>query len=169
MWVVNNEGWGQYDSATLARYVKGMDPSRLVDADSGWLDVAPGVSDVFDIHTYEDVPNTPTRQSSRAIVIGEYGGIGLPVAGHIWRPGKKNWGYQTATGEEDYLVRFRRKMDGIIRAMREDGLSASIYTQTTDVEDEINGLLTYDRARAKAPTEALSAIAAPLRTLSKTR
>jgi len=165
MWVVNNEGWGQYDSATLARYVKGMDPGRLVDADSGWLDVAPGASDVFDIHTYEDVPNTPTRQSARAIVIGEYGGIGMPIAGHIWRPGKKNWGYQVATGEEDYLARFRRKMAGVIRAAREDGLSASIYTQTTDVEDEINGLLTYDRARAKASPEALSAIAAPLRGL----
>jgi len=163
MWVVNNEGWGQYDSATLALYVKGMDPGRLVDADSGWLDVAPGVSDVFDIHTYEDVPNTPMRQSTRAIVIGEYGGIGMPIAGHIWRPGKKNWGYQVATGEEDYLARFRRKMTGIIRAAREDGLSASIYTQTTDVEDEINGLLTYDRARAKASPEALSMIAAPLR------
>jgi len=166
MWVVNNEGWGQYDSATLARYVKGMDPSRLVDADSGWLDVAPGASDVFDIHTYEDVPNTPTRQSSRAIVIGEYGGIGMPIADHIWRPGKKNWGYQVATGEEDYLARFRRKMAGIIRAAQEDDLSASVYTQTTDVEDEINGLLTYDRARAKAPPEALSAIAAPLRASS---
>lgn len=165
MWVVNNEGWGQYDSATLARYVKGMDPGRLVDADSGWLDVAPGASDVFDIHTYEDVPNTPTRKSARAIVIGEYGGIGMPIAGHIWRPGKKNWGYQVATGEEDYLARFRRKMAGVIRAAREDGLSASIYTQTTDVEDEINGLLTYDRARAKASPEALSAIAAPLRAL----
>jgi hypothetical protein len=162
MWVVNNEGWGQYDSATLARYVKGMDPGRLVDADSGWLDVAPGASDVFDIHTYEDVPNTPTRQSTRAIVIGEYGGIGMPIAGHIWRPGKKNWGYQVATGEEDYLARFRRKMGGVIRAAREDGLSASIYTQTTDVEDEINGLLTYDRARSKASPDALSAIAAPL-------
>jgi beta-galactosidase/beta-glucuronidase len=168
MWVVNNEGWGQYDSATLARYVKGMDPSRLVDADSGWLDVAPRASDVFDIHTYEDVPNTPTRQPTRAIVIGEYGGIGMPVAGHIWRPGKKNWGYQVATGEEDYLARFRRKMAGVIRAAREDGLSAAIYTQTTDVEDEINGLLTYDRARSKASPEALSTIAAPLRALSDT-
>jgi len=169
MWVVNNEGWGQYDSATLARYVKGMDPSRLVDADSGWLDVAPGASDVFDIHTYEDVPNTPARQSARAIVIGEYGGIGMPVAGHIWRPGKKNWGYQVATSEQDYLARFRRKMAGVIRAAREDGLSASVYTQTTDVEDEINGLLTYDRARSKASPEALSVIAAPLRTLSNER
>ncbi|RIA46870.1 glycosyl hydrolase family 2 [Hephaestia caeni] len=162
MWVVNNEGWGQYDSATLARYVKGMDPSRLVDADSGWLDVAPEASDVLDIHTYEDVPHTPAHQANRAIVMGEYGGIGLPVEGHIWRPGKKNWGYQVATGEQDYLARFRRKMDEVIRQAKEEGLSASVYTQTTDVEDEINGLLTYDRAAPKAPAEALSRIAEPL-------
>lgn len=162
MWVVNNEGWGQYDSATLARLVKGMDPGRLVNADSGWLDVAPGVSDVFDIHTYEDVPNVPTRQATRAIVIGEYGGIGLPVAGHVWRPGKRNWGYQTATGERDYLARFKRKMDEVIRQAATRGLSASVYTQTTDVEDEINGLLTYDRAQAKAPAAALARMAAPL-------
>ncbi|WP_206185884.1 glycoside hydrolase family 2 protein [Sphingosinicella sp. BN140058] len=162
MWVVNNEGWGQYDSATLARYVKGMDPGRLVNADSGWLDVAPDVSDVFDIHTYEDVPNTPQRQSRRAIVLGEYGGIGLPVAGHLWRPGKDNWGYQAARDEGDYLARYRRKLDGVIRQAKEHGLSAAVYTQTTDVEDEINGLLTFDRASAKAPAEALREIAAPL-------
>src|SRR3546814_18035452 len=78
-----------------------MDPSRLVDADSGWLDVAPEASDVLDIHTYEDVPHTPAHQANRAIVMGEYGGIGLPVEGHIWRPGKQNWGYPVATGEQD--------------------------------------------------------------------
>lgn len=162
MWVVNNEGWGQFDSVTLSRAVKGMDPSRLVNADSGWLDVAPDVSDVFDIHTYEDVPNVPTRQSRRAIVLGEYGGIGMPVAGHLWRPGKGNWGYQTAKGPEDYLTRYRRKVEGVIRQAREHGLSAAVYTQTTDVEDEINGLLTFDRAKAKAPAASLRDIAAPL-------
>jgi beta-galactosidase/beta-glucuronidase len=162
MWVVNNEGWGQYDSATLASYVKGMDPSRLVNADSGWLDVAPGISDVLDIHTYEDVPNTPEHQSDRAIVIGEYGGIGLPVPGHVWRESKKNWGYQNATGMEDYLARFQKKMDVVIREARDNGLSAAVYTQTTDVEDEVNGLMTYDRAVAKAAPGKLSAIAAPL-------
>lgn len=162
LWVVNNEGWGQYNSAALTRLVKGMDPSRLVDADSGWLDVAPDASDVYDIHTYEDVPHTPPHQANRAIVIGEYGGIGLPVAGHIWRPGKKNWGYQVATDEQDYVARFRRKMEEVIRQAKEEGLSASVYTQTTDVEDEINGLLTYDRAQSKASPEALAKVAAPL-------
>jgi len=160
-WVVNNEGWGQYDSATLARWVKGMDPSRLVDADSGWLDVAPGVSDMFDIHTYEDVPHTPARQSARAIVLGEYGGVGCPIDGHLWRPDKR-WSYQVTTDPEDYLARYRRKFAEVVRQARENGLSASVYTQTTDVEGEVNGLLTYDREVAKAPAEAFARIAAPL-------
>src|SRR3546814_14904468 len=85
-WVINNEGWGQYDSATLARFVKGLDPSRLVNANSGWVDVAPGVSDMLDIHTYEDVPRTPPLQANRAIALGEYGGVGFPEIGRAsWR------------------------------------------------------------------------------------
>lgn len=162
MWVVNNEGWGQYDSATLTRLVKGMDPSRLVNSDSGWLDVASRDSDVLDIHTYEDVPKVPTRQSERAIVIGEYGGVGRPIDGHLWRAGKRNWSYQVAKDSDDYLARYRRKFEEIVRQAKVHGLSASVYTQTTDVEGEINGLLTYDRAVAKAPVEAFAAMARPL-------
>ncbi|WP_374407483.1 glycoside hydrolase family 2 protein [Pelagerythrobacter sp.] len=162
MWVVNNEGWGQYDAGTLAQFVKGLDPSRLVNATSGWVDAAPEVSDVLDIHTYEDVPNTPRHQTRRAIVLGEYGGVGFPVEGHIWRPGEANWSYQVARDEDEYLVRFRRKMEGVIRQAQEAGLSAAVYTQTSDVEDEINGLLTYDRAGPKAPPEELAEIADPL-------
>ncbi len=161
-WVVDNEGWGQYDSQTLARFVKGMDPSRLVDADSGWLDVAAGASDMLDIHTYEEVPNTPARDADRAVVIGEYGGIGLPMREHLWRPGERNWGYQSATDAKDYLARYRLKFDEIVRQAKERGLSAAVYTQTTDVEDEINGLLTYDRTKSKVPPEELAKLAAPL-------
>src|SRR3546814_4481124 len=124
---INNEGWGQYDSETLARFVKGLDPSRLVNANSGWVDVAPGVSEMLDIHTYEDVPRTPPLQANRAIVLGEYGGVGFPVPGHIWKPGKGNWSYQVAKDEKEYLVRFRRKMEGVIRQAKENGLSASVY------------------------------------------
>ncbi|WP_082597022.1 glycoside hydrolase family 2 protein [Sphingomonas sp. Root241] len=160
-WVVNNEGWGQYDSATLARLVKGMDPSRLVNADSGWLDVAPSASDMFDIHTYEDVPKVPTRQADRAIVIGEYGGVGWPIEGHLWRNDKR-WSYQVTTDAKDYLARYRRKFEEIVRQAKVHGLSASVYTQTTDVEGEINGLLTYDREVAKAPAEAFARMAKPL-------
>jgi beta-galactosidase/beta-glucuronidase len=161
LWVINNEGWGQYNSAMLARYVKGMDPSRLVDADTGWLDVAPDVSDVFDIHTYEDIPHTPAYHAKRAIVLGEYGGIGYPMPGHLWREGQ-TWSYQVAKTPDDYLARFRVKMDQVIKEAKQDGVSASVYTQTSDVEGEINGLLTYDRAESKAPPEDLAKIAAPL-------
>lgn len=162
LWVVNNEGWGQFDSDTLSRTVKGLDPSRLVDANSGWMDVAPGVSDVFDIHTYEDKPNLPARHADRAIVLGEYGGVGLPVKGHLWKPGKSLWSYQVAGGDGDYLTRYRVKMEEVVRQAKLHGLSAAVYTQTSDVEDEINGLLTYDRAQAKAKPEDLAKIAAPL-------
>ncbi|WP_242139517.1 sugar-binding domain-containing protein [Sphingomonas sp. TREG-RG-20F-R18-01] len=166
LWVVNNEGWGQYDSATLARYVKGIDPSRLVDADSGWLDVAPDVSDVADIHTYEDVPHTPPHDSKRAIVLGEYGGVGRPIDGHLWRADKR-WSYQVTSDAQDYLARYKRKVDEVARQARENGLSASVYTQTTDVEGEINGLLTYDREVAKASLADFARIAAPLRVPAK--
>ncbi len=162
LWVINNEGWGQFDSATLARYVKGLDPSRLVDANSGWTDVAPDMSDLFDIHTYEDEPRLPPRNSRRAIVLGEYGGVGLPVEGHVWKPSKNVWSYQVGRDEADYLARYRRKMEEVVRQARDHGLSAAVYTQTSDVEDEVNGLLTYDREQAKAPAEALAKIAAPL-------
>jgi len=161
LWVVNNEGWGQYDSATLTKFVRGMDPSRLVNSDSGWLDVAGRDSDVFDIHTYEDVPHTPARHSDRAIVLGEYGGVGWPIEGHLWRNDKR-WSYQVTTDSSDYLARYRRKFEEVVRQAKENGLSASVYTQTTDVEGEINGLLTYDRAVAKAPAEAFARMAAPL-------
>ncbi|MEO1968353.1 MAG: sugar-binding domain-containing protein [Sphingomonadaceae bacterium] len=161
LWVINNEGWGQYNSAMLARYVKGMDPSRLVDADTGWLDVAPGVSDVYDIHTYEEVPKTPDFHGRRAIVLGEYGGVGFPIPGHLWRE-KSTWSYQVAKTPQDYLMRYRRKMAEVVRQAKDDGLSASVYTQTTDVEGEVNGLLTYDRAVAKIPAEEFAKVAAPL-------
>lgn len=161
-WVVNNEGWGQYASTRLAKAVKALDPSRVVNKTSGWLDTGDDGSDIFDIHTYEDVPHVPTRQTHRAIVIGEYGGIGLPIEGHLWFPANRNWGYQTAKDQGDYQQRYQRKFSEIIRQAREVGLSASVYTQTTDVEGEINGLLTYDREQSKLPASAFSRIHAPL-------
>src|SRR3546814_17733700 len=75
---------------------------------------------LLDIHTYEDVPRTPPLQANRAIVLGEYGGVGFPVPGHIWKPGKGNWSYQVAKDEKEYLVRFRRKMEGVIRQAKEN-------------------------------------------------
>jgi len=150
-WVVNNEGWGQYASTRLAAMVKAIDPSRVVNKASGWLDTGDAGSDLFDLHTYEEVPHAPRHSADRAIVLGEYGGIGLPVAGHLWFPDKRNWGYQTAKDEADYRARYRRKFAEVVRQARELGLSAAVYTQTSDVEGEVNGLLTYDREVSKLP------------------
>jgi beta-galactosidase/beta-glucuronidase len=161
-WVVNNEGWGQYASTRLARMVKDLDPSRTVNKTSGWLDTGDEGSDFYDIHTYEDVPNAPAHNARRAIVLGEFGGIGLPVEGHLWFPDKRNWGYQTAKDQADYLQRYRRKYAEVIRQARELGLSAAVYTQTSDVEGEVNGLLTYDREASKLPADTFAEVHAPL-------
>jgi hypothetical protein len=82
-------------------------------------------------------------------VIGEYGGIGWPVDGHLWNPEMRNWGYQTLHSRGDVEQAYQRVTDAIVRMHQQHGLAAAIYTQTTDVEGEINGLLTYDRDFAK--------------------
>ena len=162
MWVTNNEGWGQFGARTMGQLAKNIDPSRLVNAASGWMDVGDASSDVFDIHTYEEVPNTPVAHGPRALVLGEYGGVGLAVPGHLWFPERKLKIYQVAQNKEEYLSRYKRKFDEVIRQAKEAGVSAAVYTQTTDVEGELNGLLTYDREVAKFPAETFAEIAQPL-------
>lgn len=162
MWVTNNEGWGQYDARTIAQLAKNMDPSRPVNAASGWMDVGDASSDVFDIHTYEEVPNTPVAHGSRALVLGEYGGVGLAVPGHLWFPERDLKIYQVAKTPEEYLERYKRKFEEVIRQAKEAGVSAAVYTQTTDVESELNGLLSYDRAVEKFPAATFAEIAQPL-------
>lgn len=156
LWVVHNEGWGQYESTALARWVKSIDPSRWVDGVTGWLDQ--NSSDVYDIHTYHDVPLAPANQADRAIVIGEYGGVGWPVSGHLWNAEKRNWGYQTYQTQEDFEKAIRKKIEGLEPMVRDLGLSAAVYTQTTDVEGEVNGFMTYDRKKIKIPAETLKAM-----------
>lgn len=162
MWVTNNEGWGQYDAKTVGTLAKNMDPSRLVNNASGWFDIADSGSDVYDIHTYDEVPVAPEPHGDRPLVTGEYGGVGLAVAGHMWFPDRNNRIYQVATDPADYRARYKRKFDEIVRQAKTIGLSASVYTETSDVEGELNGLLTYDRAVAKLPPEDLAEMAAPL-------
>jgi beta-galactosidase/beta-glucuronidase len=147
MWVIHNEGWGQYESTALARWVKAIDPSRWVNAVSGWLDQNNG--DIYDVHTYQELPLTPANQVDRAIVIGEYGGVGWPVTGHLWDAEKRNWGYQTYPSEAEYQAALKKKMEALLPMRRELGLSAAVYTQTTDVEGEVNGFMTYDRKKIK--------------------
>ncbi len=92
-WVVFNEGWGQYETRAMAQWVKTIDRRRLVNANSGWLDMNEG--DLYDVQTYDETLLTPKRQGNRAVVLGEYGGVGWPIQEHLWNPQMRNWGYQT--------------------------------------------------------------------------
>ena len=149
MWVPFNEAWGQFKTREIAEWTKGYDPSRLVDAASGGNHY-PGAGDVLDVHAYPH-PRIHTTDNSRPLVIGEYGGIGLALKDHLWLP-DRNWGYvQYKTPEEatDEYVRFAELLRQLVVA----GVSGAIYTQTTDVEIEVNGLMTYDRAVVKFDPE----------------
>lgn len=159
-WVVMNEGWGQYENPRLAAWVKAMDPSRVVNAISGWNDLGGG--DLFDIHTYEPEPRSAGQKADRAVVIGEFGGIGWPVQGHLWNPEMRNWGYQTYQTAAEVEAAYRKKYAKIVEYYQKNALSAAVYTQTTDVEGEVNGLLTYDREVIKIPVSTLRDIHAPL-------
>jgi len=155
-WVVFNEGWGQYDAVRLAETVKRLDPTRLVNSASGWWEV--GAGDLLDQHTYKEQLDLPSASASRAVVIGEFGGLGYPVPGHLWWTNKRNWGYQVYTSAAELAAQYRKRTDQIAAAISALGLSAGVYTQTTDVEGEVNGLLTYDRRVEKIPAEALAVI-----------
>jgi hypothetical protein len=163
MWVPYNEGWGQWDTARIVQIIKKLDPSRLVDNTSGWSDR--GVGDVNDMHKYPG-PGAPDPEKDRAIVLGEFGGLGLPVAGHTWQS-EKNWGYRSFTNAAaltDAYVDLTHKLFPLIE---EKGLSAAVYTQTTDVEVEVNGLMTYDRAMTKMDLKKLLAANQPKKPESK--
>jgi hypothetical protein len=149
MWVPFNEGWGQHQAEQYAAWLKERDPSRLVNHASGWTDK--GVSDVSDTHSYPG-PAMPLLESKRAAVLGEFGGLGLPIEGHTWID-KGNWGYRTYKTPEE-LGKAYRDLQYQLRILVGEGLSAAIYTQTTDVEVEVNGILTYDRAVVKLPADA---------------
>jgi hypothetical protein len=144
MWIPFNEGWGQYDTPRIVDYVKTLDPSRLVINTSGWADR--GVGDVFDIHSYPG-PAMPTPEENRAIVLGEFGGLGLPITGYTWQD-ENNWGYRSYQNADELTTAYRDLIKKLYPFVI-DGLSAAVYTQTTDVEIEVNGLMTYDRAIIK--------------------
>jgi beta-galactosidase/beta-glucuronidase len=153
VWVPFNEGWGQYETCRISDHVKAMDPSRLVNAISGWA-LRP-CGDIYDIHTYQVDVKIPPTSLDRASVIGEYGGIGYPIEGHLWNPKMRNWGYQTYNSADELVKQYKVKFDQILKMKKEMGLSAAIYTQTTDVEGEVNGLITYDREVVKFPPDSL--------------
>jgi len=151
MWVCFNEGWGQFDTAHIVDWVRSLDPTRLVNAASGWTDR--GVGDVIDVHAYPG-PAAPANQPDRASVLGEFGGLGLPVRGHTWQE-EKNWGYRSFTTPEELTEAYLGLLEKL-KPLIAGGVSAAVYTQTTDVEVEVNGLMTYDRAVVKMDKERVS-------------
>ncbi len=139
-WVPFNEAWGQFKTPEISAWIKLYDPSRLVNSASGG-NFYP-VGDMLDIHNYP-APEFAMYDGRRSCVLGEYGGIGLPTENHLWVK-DKNWGYvQYKTSEEatNAYIDLAEKLKALIPR----GFSAAVYTQTTDVEMEINGLMTYDR------------------------
>ena len=145
MWVPFNEAWGQFRTEEIARWTKDYDPTRIVNAASGG-NFYPDAGEVLDIHSYPH-PRFFLFDIGRVNVIGEYGGIGLPLEGHLWQP-DQNWGYvrfKNAGKVTDEYVRYAEMLERLIPT----GCSGAVYTQTTDVEIEVNGLMTYDRKRMK--------------------
>ena len=141
LWVPFNEGWGQYDTVGRAKWIHDFDPTRLVDCASGWNDFPAG--HVHDIHSYPG-PASPRPADGRAAMLGEFGGLGLPIRGHTWQD-EKNWGYRSFDSPETLSEAYVGLIERLRPLIAMNGLSAAIYTQTTDVESEVNGLMTYDR------------------------
>lgn len=145
-WVPFNEGWGEFDTARIAALVKDLDPTRLVVASSGVNCCFPqkdsGAGDVYDDHTYVG-PGVPLISGERAIVDGEYGGLGLVLDEHRW-PGPPDV-YEMCPDSETLTARYAEFSEALVEIIGETGLSGAIYTQLTDVENEVNGFYTYDR------------------------
>lgn len=151
MWVPFNEGWGQFQTRDIVEWTKTYDPTRLVNNASGWHDR--GVGDVVDEHHYPG-PGMPTPEENRASVLGEFGGEALVVKEHLWVQdfSEAPTHYETSQSE-DALHRTYDRMIQEVDSLKDEGLAAAVYTQTTDVESEVNGVMTYDRAVIKFEEE----------------
>ncbi|MHA7128760.1 glycoside hydrolase family 2 protein [Algoriphagus namhaensis] len=158
VWVPFNEAWGQFKTKEIVAMTYDLDPTRLVNSASGGNFVLEGygvVGDILDLHNYPDpvMPDPELFGEEKAMVLGEYGGLGLPLEGHTWQS-TDNWGYQRFTSVEELKSRYAELLVTVIK-YKQMGLAAAIYTQTTDVEIETNGLITYDRQVIKLPLDFL--------------
>jgi beta-galactosidase/beta-glucuronidase len=153
VWTPFNEAWGQFKTEDITNWTMKKDPSRLVNSASGG-NFYP-VGHIIDLHSYPDpaMPHPDLFGAKRALVLGEFGGLGLPVEGHTWQS-NKNWGYQSFKNSDELLKRYSGMVDRLADLIKH-GLSAAVYTQTTDVEGEVNGFMTYDRKVIKMPVDSL--------------
>ena len=156
VWVPFNEGWGQFNTKGVVDMTKELDPTRLVNMASGGNWISGGIGEILDSHHY---PNPKMRiwDPEMVNVLGEFGGIGLPVAGHTWQQSRfSGWGYVKMSSVEESTVKYEEYLQELLPIIK-DGCSAAVYTQTTDVERELNGLMTYDRKVDKLIPERVAA------------
>ena len=160
VWVPFNEAWGQFSTKEITEWTMQADPSRLVNESSGGNFFYSG--HILDIHHYPgpEMPSPEIFGSRQTLVLGEFGGLGLPLEGHTWQD-KNNWGYQSFKSADELKKQYESFI-GTLAKQVAMGLSAAVYTQTTDVEVETNGLMTYDRKVMKIPAGELKRIHAPL-------
>ena len=155
-WVVFNEGWGQHNTVEIVNKVMDYDKTRIIDGVTGWTDR--GVGHMHDVHNYPVSSMILTHlNKDRISVLGEFGGYGWPIEGHQWNPEMRNWGYKNINGAVELMDNYGKVIYDL-ETLIAQGLAAAIYTQTTDVEGEVNGLMTYDRKIVKVPTGYLHAM-----------
>ena len=163
VWVPFNEAWGQFNTEEIVKWTVEYDPSRLVNGASGGNYTLEG--QIMDMHNYPDpvMPDPKIWGHHQIIVLGEYGGLGLPIEGHTWQ-NKDNWGYQSFKDKDALRERYSELIQDL-KPLIPMGLSAAIYTQTTDVEVETNGLMTYDRKVSKLEPQFLKQLHKELYTI----
>lgn len=153
VWVPFNEAWGQFKAPEIAEWTKAYDPSRLVNPASGGNHYLTG--DILDTHHYPH-PRMTLLDTNRATVLGEYGGIGLVIKDHLWVP-DRNWGYVRLNSPKEVTDEYEKYADMLAKLIQR-GFAAAVYTQTTDVEVEVNGLMTYDRKVIKVEPDRIRKI-----------
>ncbi|MDL5351571.1 sugar-binding domain-containing protein [Microbacterium sp. zg-YB36] len=165
LWVPFNEGWGQFDAARIAVLLRHLDPTRPTDHASGWHDQDAG--DLRSLHVYFRPVRVPRGSDRRVLAVTEYGGYSLAVPQHTWT--RKVFGYRRYRSRTALLRAIERLHDREIAPAIARGLAATVYTQLTDVEDEVNGMVTYDRRFVKVDELAVRAMNDRLRQAASTR
>ncbi len=158
MWVPFNEGWGQFDAKEAVKRIQKLDTTRTIDHASGWHDQF--IGDIKSLHVYFKKYVFKKDKLNRAVILSEFGGYNFRINGHSFN--EKDFGYKRFESEEAFLEAYRNLYENEIIPAKEQGLCAAVYTQLTDVEDELNGLITYDRKTIKLPIEKIRAINAKI-------
>ena len=155
VWVPFNEGWGQFDSARITDFVRGKDGTRIIDSVSGWHDQGVGKTELKSLHIYYTRLKVP--KDPRPVVLSEFGGYSMKVQGHVFDESKE-FGYKKFKTQEELVAALEALYEKKLLPLIAKGLCGCIYTQVSDVEEEINGLVTYDREIVKVPVEKMRAI-----------